>query len=160
MTEAGQNDKRNRQSFAVLKDPSSVPEKRDYTVVLMPIADILPTEETDPANLEIVRASLLSDGFVKRPLCIEKEHRILMDGHHRLSILRSLGCTHVPVVAYDYRDIAVVSWTTGDPFDYREIIKRGLSGNLFPAKTTRHLFRVKVPCHVSIADLMPPRTAK
>ncbi len=129
------------------------PETKKYPVVLMDIDAIRPTEETDPENLVNVKFSLIKDGILKKPLCIERKHKVLMDGHHRYTILRSLGCAFVPVVAFDYDDVKVVSWKTGEPFDHREIIRMGLSGKLFPAKTTRHTFPVDISCNIPLSNL-------
>jgi len=128
-------------------------EVKGYPVFLMDIDDIRPTEETDPENLEFVKSCIIKDHILQKPLAIEREHKVLMDGHHRYCILRSFGCQYVPVVAFDYKDVKVVSWADGKPFDYHEIIKMGLSGKLFPPKTTRHIFPVDVTCNIPLAVL-------
>ncbi|MFA5040154.1 MAG: hypothetical protein WC464_00785 [Bdellovibrionales bacterium] len=131
------------------------PRTEDYPVVLLDINEILPSEGTTPENLALVRASLLKDRAIKKPICIEREHKVLMDGHHRLSILRSFGCPLIPVVAFDYSEVTVVSWATGEPMDYREVIRRGLSGDLYPPKTTRHFFPVTLFCDIPLEALTP-----
>jgi L-serine kinase (ADP) len=128
-------------------------EVKGYPVFLMDIDDIRPTEETDPENLAFIKSCLIKDHILQKPLAIERNSHVLMDGHHRYSILRSFGCQYVPVVAYDYGDVKVVSWVDGKPFDHQEIIKRGLAGHLFPAKTTRHIFPVDITCNIPLAVL-------
>lgn len=85
---------------------------------------------------------LRKDGFVRRPLLVEAEHFVILDGHHRYEALKRLGCRKVPVYLVDYQDegIGLTTWPRAivSHVAKEEVIARGLGGDLFPPKTTRH----------------------
>lgn len=104
-------------------------------------------EEVQPGLLAALVDQIRRDGFVRKPVLVESRHYVILDGHHRYEALRRLGCRRIPVYVVDYEDdgIGLTTWpeATVKSVTKAEVIERGLSGRLFPPKTTRHLFSLR-----------------
>jgi len=112
-------------------------------------------EQIRATLLEQLTEQIKQDGYLKRPILVADRHFVVLDGHHRLEAVRLLGCNRIPAYLVDYKsDIvnlgtwpdAVVSSVTKD-----EVIRRGLTGDRFPPKTTRHT--VTIPLEDRPTDL-------
>ncbi|MCI4371901.1 MAG: ParB N-terminal domain-containing protein [Thermoplasmata archaeon] len=112
-------------------------------------------EETRPQLLAELTAKIKRDGYLKQPILVADRDFVILDGHHRVEAVRSLGCIRIPAYLVDYdSDVvnlgtwpdAVVSSVTKD-----EVIRRGGSNDRFPPKTTRHT--VKMPLEDRPTDL-------
>ena len=105
-------------------------------------------EEIKPDYLRKLADEIKSDGRVKIPITVENKHFVVLDGHHRVEALKLLGCRRIPVYLIDYfdDDITLTVWPGATVASVRkeEVIERGLSGKLFPPKTTRHIFKEKL----------------
>ncbi|MFQ5986549.1 MAG: ParB N-terminal domain-containing protein [Thermoplasmata archaeon] len=131
------------------------------TFTLLEARRLKPHEEFLPELLEETRKAIEEDGFVREPILAEREHYIILDGHHRYGALLELGCRWVPVFLVDYDDdgVRVETWP-GSVLDHvtkEEVVKTVLAGNRFPPKTTRH--RVDLPqkdARVNLEDLREP----
>lgn len=69
-------------------------------------------EQTDPLHLEKLRKEILRDGYQRDPIIIDARTNVILDGHHRSEIFRSMGLTRIAVYRVDYSDpgIEVRSW--------------------------------------------------
>jgi len=110
---------------------------------ILDIGKLRPHERTKPELLEKLVEAIRADGFLRRPLLVEDEHFVILDGHHRYEALRLLGCVRIPVYLVHYGDPAI-GLTTWDEavvatVTKAEVVTRGTRGDLFPPKTTRHL---------------------
>jgi hypothetical protein len=112
-------------------------------------------EQIRATLLEELTEQIKRDGYLKRPILVADRHFVVLDGHHRLEAVRLLGCNRIPAYLVDYKsDIvnlgtwpdAIVSTVTKD-----EVIRRGLMGDRFPPKTTRHT--VTIPLEDRPTDL-------
>lgn len=116
-----------------------------------------PHERTREAVIRETTEQIDADGFLRRPLLVESEHLIILDGHHRYEALRRLGCRRVPVYLVDYTDdgIGLTTWAGAvvSVVTKEEVIARGLSGDLYPPKTTRHLVPDLEEVRVPLDDL-------
>jgi hypothetical protein len=111
---------------------------------LVPIHELKEHEEIIPEHLRELREEIVSDGVLIRPIAVTREHLIVLDGHHRLNILKELGCARIPAFLVDYRspDVVVASWREGVTITKEMVVEAALSGRVFPPKTTKHLVRV------------------
>jgi ParB-like chromosome segregation protein Spo0J len=111
-------------------------------IVLVDIKKLKSHEETDPTNLKEVIHRIKKDGYLKNPVVVEDKHNIILDGHHRVAALKKLGVKFVPSFLISYDKVRVFLRRNLNVSDIkREVIKRGISKNLFPSKTTRHLIK-------------------
>jgi uncharacterized protein (DUF1015 family) len=97
-------------------------------------------ERVDFNRLEELLKEIMSDGMLKKPILVDKNTLTILDGHHRLNVLKKLGLRKIPVVLVDYNDphIVVRKWGTNRILDKREVLKVARCGKLFPPKTTQH----------------------
>lgn len=115
-------------------------------------------EQTRPGPLARLVEEIRGDGFVRKPVLVDAEHFVILDGHHRVEALRILGCRRVPVYLVDYDDdaIGLTTWPEAvvKAVTKREVIERGLRGDPFPPKTTRHRVAIALEdVRIPLADL-------
>jgi hypothetical protein len=118
-----------------------------------------PHERTRPGLLSQLIEEIERDGVLKVPVLLEREHLVILDGHHRWEALRRLGCKRIPAYVVDYssEEISVTTWPGAivATVTKEEVVAHGVKGDLFPPKTTRHLLRKKLPeSPVPLKDLM------
>ena len=71
-------------------------------VLLERLSELRPHEQAiRPRVLRIAR-SIVETGYVMRPIIVEAESRVILDGHHRVEALRILGARLAPVVEARY----------------------------------------------------------
>jgi len=123
--------------------PRGDPTQVQMRYMLMDMDRLRSHEEVRPRLLARLVDEIRRDGFVRKPVLVESRHHVILDGHHRFEALKRLGCRRVPVYVVDYDDdsIGLTTWpeATVKSVTKAEVIERGLSGRLFPPKTTRHL---------------------
>ena len=116
---------------------------------IVPISRLKPLEKVFPQHLNNLEAMINKDGFILKAIIIDKKTGIVLDGSHRYIYLLKNGYTEAPVFMVDYLsdDIRVgthlehrffVDGTTG--INKQECIDKGLSGDVYPPRTTRHFF--------------------
>ena len=106
-------------------------------------------EEVIDSNLETRIGKLLSKGFYK-PIIVDSETLVILDGHHKWTAAGVLDLDWVPVVKVDYLEDSTVTvdvWPEcgKKEISKREVIEMGLTGGVFPPKTSRHSFGFEVP---------------
>ena len=116
-------------------------------------------ERIRPALLKELTEQIRRDGFLKRPILVAARDFVILDGHHRAEAIRSLGCTKIPVYLVDYESdfVSLATWpdATVVVVSKKEVIRRGLTKDLFPPKTTRHTVAVPLPERpTDLEDLM------
>lgn len=105
------------------------------------IKDLHPHEKTDSRNLTMVIHKILARGYIKNPVVVDKDRKIILDGHHRVKALSELGYKKIPVFLVDYLDakIIVIPRRKKIKINKQLIIEKVLSKRLFPYKTSKHL---------------------
>jgi len=116
-------------------------------------------EQIRPALLKELTDLIRRDGFLKRPILVADRDFVILDGHHRVEAVRSLGCTKIPAYLVDYESdiVSLGTWpeATVAVVSKEEVIRRGLTKDLFPPKTTRHTVSVSLPERpTDLEDLM------
>lgn len=117
-----------------------------YTCERVEIARLKPTEMVDAAHVHSLMDDMKRDGVQRRPVLVERHSFAILDGHHRYHAARGLGLAFVNAILIDYEDprLTLASWTDQrfTPQDVREAAK---TGQLLPAKSTRHILNPPVP---------------
>jgi len=69
-------------------------------------------EQVDPLHLEKLKRQILRDGHQRDPIVVDASTDVILDGHHRAEIFKSMGLTRIAVHRVDYSDprIEVRSW--------------------------------------------------
>jgi hypothetical protein len=118
-------------------------------IILTDIDSLRGHEEVIPDNLERRINKLLDKGFYK-PIIVDRESLVILDGHHKWTAAEKLGLGRVPVVMVDYLDdfaLEVGVWPDcgRDAITKEEVLTMGFSEEVFPPKTSRHLFPFRIP---------------
>jgi len=119
------------------------------TFALVDSARLLPHEQVDAGRLEQLAQEIAGDGVLREPVLVDGRSLVILDGHHRVQVLRSLGCSLIPVYLVDYYDPAVQvrSWREDVRVDKASVLRRGLGQTPFPPRTSRH----------TVSGVLPPR---
>lgn len=98
--------------------------------------------------LKCLTEQISKDGALIKPILVDEKTYVILDGHHRFEALKALGCRRIPVYLVDYTDdaIEVVTWPGAvvNEISKDEIIAMGLSDNVYPPKTSRHIIKVSL----------------
>ncbi|MFZ2413598.1 MAG: ParB N-terminal domain-containing protein [Candidatus Cryosericum sp.] len=110
------------------------------TITLVPVNALRQHELILNENMIRVQRDLVRDGMIKDPIIVDQRTMVILDGHHRYNALKRMGYKYVPVYLVDYSSdhIAVAAWRSGEHVTKAEVMRAGLTGNLMPAKTSRH----------------------
>jgi len=110
------------------------------TITLVPVNALRQHEQILDENMMRVQRDLVRDGMIRDPIIVDERTMVILDGHHRYNALKHMGYKYVPVYLVDYSSdhIAVAAWRAGEHVTKAEVMRAGLTGNLMPAKTSRH----------------------
>ena len=128
----------------------------------MPVEILKPHEQVIQKKVDqLERMTIRWDAYTK-PLLVDGATGTILDGHHRFEIARRLDLQCLPCVVVDYLDddsITLLLWPNSDreAITKDDVIQAGLSGNLMPPKTSRHLLSDDLPpISVPLSRLMDP----
>lgn len=134
-----------------------------FEYLVIPILKLRPLEKVFPCHLQNLRKKILSDGMMKQSIIVDKETNIILDGSHRYVFLLMEGFSLAPVIPVDYKNQYISVGTSrthrfivDNPSNIskKEVIRRGLSGDVYPPRTTRHFFPfLKKEVNTSLSDL-------
>ncbi|MBU0459996.1 MAG: hypothetical protein KJ771_04265, partial [Nanoarchaeota archaeon] len=106
-------------------------------------------EKVFPSHLHNLNELILKDGVIKAPLLVDRNTGIVLDGSHRYVFFLMHGYKTVPVHFVDYNNENI---RVGTHLMHRhlimgktnisksEVVERGLTGNIYSPRTTRHFF--------------------
>lgn len=133
---------------------SSEIESRGFAT-LLPTDALLPTEEFNEQRVAEVLKMLLDSKIWMSTIAVHDDPHVVMDGHHRLEAAKRLGLRSVPCTLLSYEQVTVESRRPEIYVSPQEIILRGIGRNLYPEKTTKHVFPSTVlDCRVPIQFLL------
>jgi len=126
-----------------------------FRFALLPISELKTHEDAEPERVRRVMKQILSSGVVKKAITVDAKSMVVLDGVHRLSALRALGCVRAPAWTVDYSsdEILVLSKGRGSRVTKEGVLKAAISGPKFPPKSTRHMIKKKDGSLVHISKL-------
>lgn len=110
-------------------------------LILINIDDLKTHELVNFKHLHSLQRQIEADGHIKVPIIVDKNSMVVLDGHHRLNCCKNLGFKRIPCMLVDYfgdPKIKVSSRRKKFKITKKIVITAGLTGSLFPHKTTRH----------------------
>ncbi|MBE7552570.1 MAG: NTP transferase domain-containing protein [Anaerolineales bacterium] len=89
-----------------------------------------------------------------KPLYIEKNHHLVLDGQHRLQVALRMGLDFVPVQAFAYEEVKVWTLRKEEEVNIPRVIQRANRGDIYPYKTVKHKFpHVINNCQIPLCNL-------
>ncbi len=112
-------------------------------------------ERAEPVLLNRLLGEIGSDGFLRRPIAVDLNTNIILDGHYRFNCLKLLGCKIIPIYLFDYRksEIVVLSHRNGENITKEDVIRAGLTENKLPPKSSRHMIKLRSGKLVHISQI-------
>ncbi len=79
---------------------------------ILAVKDLLPHEQTVPPNVKRLKEAMLNIGQLVDPIIVDKKHKVVLDGNHRLNVLQIIECPQATCQVVDYDDpkIEVGTW--------------------------------------------------
>ena len=127
---------------------------------LVPIERLHIHEEVVASDLAHLVVTLRGSRILREPVLVSSDTYVILNGHHRVAALRTLGANTVPawVVDYDDPEIRLGRWDDGPTLTKAEVIERARSGRPYPPKTTRHRVLLDLPERpTSLTELGVPK---
>jgi|APSaa5957512576_1039674.scaffolds.fasta_scaffold07062_2 hypothetical protein len=124
-------------------------------IVLIKTDQLLHIEDYGRKRVEWLKDKIIDEGLWTVPLKLDKENFLVMDGQHRMEVAKSIGLIYIPCVLYSYDEVKVWSLRDNHKVDKDSIIKRALSGDIYPYKTAKHSFpdSADLMCSYDLSDL-------
>ena len=116
-----------------------------FKVELIAIDGLLPIECHSKERALFIRKKIEARGSWIRPIIVEKNHRLVLEGHHRFSACKAMGFKLVPAMMIDYSDASIRSLRRSISFTKEEVVANALAGKLYPYKTVKHDWNFEVP---------------
>jgi hypothetical protein len=113
-------------------------------VNLVPISELRAHELPEESVVYELEQDMRGRGILVKPIVVDRDTMIILDGHCRCSALRRLGCSKVAAKLVDYKSCEIAV----EGVDKRQVIEAGLSGALMKPKTSRHILK-KGGAHIS-----------
>lgn len=126
-----------------------------HKVVMVPTRKLRHIEGFSPKRVEWLKKRVLDEQCWTKPLCVEENHFLVMDGQHRMEVALALGLREVPCLLFPYREVEIWSLRSNCEVSHDLVIQKSLSGDIYPYKTVKHRFPVKIPqLNTPLAELM------
>jgi L-serine kinase (ADP) len=124
-------------------------------IVLEKVNILIPMEKYIQRRKNLLTKKIKEEQVWTNPIIVEKENKVILDGHHRYAAACELGLNRVPVIYLDYNDVEVWSLRFNIKLSKKIIIKRALEKNIFDFKSTKHKFpRVIEKCNIPLNELV------
>lgn len=113
------------------------------TIEFVDVATLRHIEGHSARRVTWLAKKIQAEGLWTKPVVLDREHHLVMDGQHRMEVARRLELAVIPALIFDYADVEVWSLRPGHyTVTAEEITQRALSGEIYPYKTAKHRF----PC--------------
>lgn len=105
-------------------------------------------------RVEWLKNKIESEGFWNKPICIDGENGIVMDGQHRMEVAKKMGLSKIPAVKFSHLDVEFWSLRENHEVTLELILSKSLSGNPYPYKTVKYSFPLEIPsCNIPLEEL-------
>jgi len=114
-------------------------------IMLVDIHKLRCHEAVDKGRLAALQKQLEVSGIIYRPIIVDRRSYVILDGHHRYTVLKHLGAKKIPVHFVDYFSSDVRVYVRRKNMQMKllkeAVIATANMNHVFPSKTTRHLIR-------------------
>ncbi len=114
-------------------------------ITLVPVGELRHIEGFSQKRVDWLTAKIVAEQVWNKPIVVDSDYLLVMDGQHRMEVARRLGLILVPAMKYRYTEVEI--WSLRDNHDVttEAVIERALSGEIYPYKTVKHAFPQPIP---------------
>lgn len=109
-------------------------------IIRVPVGNLRHIEGFSRKRVEWLTNKILSEGIWSKPVALDSEHNLVLDGQHRMEAAKRIGLKWVPAVRYVYAEVEVWSLRPNHSFDWQTVVRRALADDPYPYKTVKHGF--------------------
>jgi L-serine kinase (ADP) len=110
------------------------------TVEKVPVGRLRHIEGFSRKRVDWLAEKILAEGVWTKPVALDAEHDLVLDGQHRMETAKRLGLKWVPAIRYVYADVELWSLRPAHQFDWQTVTERALADKPYPYKTVKHRF--------------------
>lgn len=130
-------------------------DKEQIEISLVPIGQLKPIEDFIKERADQLFDTISKNEYWIKPIVIESEHHLILDGHHRFDVAKRMGLTRIPVIIVNYKDIEIWSLRSEEEVTHELVVSRALNDAIYPNKTVKHNFPFTIPeCKIPIKNLV------
>ena len=124
-------------------------------IELVPIDRLRHIEGFSKRRVKWLVQKIIAEGVWSKPVAIDADHDLVLDGQHRMEAAKILNLARVPAVRYPYADVEVWSLRPNHQFDWKRVTERALANEPYPYKTVKHRFPDGglPPCSIDLETL-------
>jgi ParB-like chromosome segregation protein Spo0J len=112
-------------------------------IMLVDIRKLTCHEKVDKNRLYKLQKEIEARQAIYKPIIVDRRSYVILDGHHRYTVLKQLGARKVPVYFVDYLSPNVKVYLRRKNLQMRilkeAVIAMAKVKRVFPSKTTRHV---------------------
>jgi len=124
-------------------------------VCLVEVSKLLPIEDHSKKRSLNIEKKIKTEKVWSKPIVVEKNHMLVLDGHHRFSFAKREGLKKIPAVLVDYSDIDIRSLRKEISFTKDDVVKNALQEKIYPYKTVKHDLNFRLPeIHFRLEELL------
>lgn len=118
-----------------------------FKVELLPLDKLKPHEKFCSKNFEYWLTKVQEQQCWTNPILVDREHNVIMDGHHRYQIALQLKLKYVPciLISYNNQFLTLSNYSDGKQMNCEQIINAACCGKLMEKKSTRHRLAYPLP---------------
>jgi hypothetical protein len=109
-------------------------------IELVPVERLRHIEGFSKRRVEWLVRKIIEEGVWTKPVALDADHDLVLDGQHRMEAAKALGLKRVPAVRYVYSNVDVWSLRPNHSFDWKIVTERALANQPYPYKTVKHRF--------------------
>lgn len=135
-------------------------EEKEGNIVSVPVIELIDVvnlrhiEGFSHRRVEWLKEKILKEEFWVKPIAIDANYFLVLDGQHRMEVALSLELKKVPAVKYEYSKVEVWSLRKKYQFNWQSVTERAIIGDIYPYKTVKHRFPEPIPlCQYSLEEL-------
>ena len=106
----------------------------------LPVERLKHIEGFSQRRVDWLTRKVLAEGMWTKPVAVDEDHDLVLDGQHRMEVAKRLGLKWVPAIRYVYADVDVWSLRPNHEFDWKLVTERALADQPYPYKTVKHRF--------------------
>ena len=129
-------------------------ESNKYSIELLELSYLKPIEDYSNLRFEYLFEKINKEKVWNKPLVVDKDFYLILDGHHRFEVAKKMKLNKVPIIKLNYKNIKIWSLRDDEIVNHELVIEKSLKGNIYPRKTVKHNFTFPIPnCNFNLNDL-------